>query len=51
MNFKQHYATTYRPLTKKPQLSYTEHLFGPLYYACTHIVEAPILDQDHIENL
>ena len=36
INLKQHFATTYMHLTKKTTVCIPEHLFGPLYYACTH---------------
>ena len=32
---KQHFGTTFRPLTKKTDFSILEHCFGPLYHACT----------------
>ena len=35
IHFKQHFATTFRPLTQKNHgFSIPEHYFSPLYHAC-----------------
>ena len=41
MQFKQCFATTFRPLTKN-DFNIPKHFFGPLYHACTQILRNKI---------
>ena len=51
INFKQHFSTIYRPLTKKNySFCIPELLFGQLFYACTHIHLQPSISRRKIQK-